>query len=93
MRQRLIRGPRHIGPWYWITGRAPSGKLVLIGPESTEIAAFEKGMRYFEGVFDVTPLPSKDKRTATSMLKAKLLDQTCNLSESLKPVSHYDENN
>lgn len=87
----LRKFPSQQRTWFYIVGKSPEGRTVLIGPEATSQAANERGFQAFNGVFEVYELPTRDRSKATSILKAKLLDATGNLSEALKPVKHTIE--
>jgi len=88
----MVNPPQYANPrqtsWFYLVGKC-EGKTVLIGPEATKELANQKGFQLFDGVFEIYELSTKDRARATQMLKAKLADQTGNLSEALHPVKHY----
>ena len=64
------------------------GKRVLLGPYLTEEEANSVGYQKLDISFEVIPLNTKSRSKATQMLKARVLDETANLEESLGRVKH-----
>lgn len=73
--------------YYWIYARN-KGRLIILGAKSSEEAANQYGYEKLEVPFDVVGLPTKDRARATSMIKARLLDETNNLDIALRRATH-----
>ena len=78
---------RRTEPWYWVV-TSYGGRLVIIGPKSTESEATEFGYLKLDTEFKVVPLATRDRARATSQIKAKRLDITGDLGGALKFAMH-----
>ncbi len=78
--------------WYYTVGQSRDGRTIMIGPEASKEKAYERGFHFFDGIFEVYELPTRDRARATQMLKAKLLEQTGDLTQALRPIRHTIEN-
>lgn len=81
--------------YYWIVTtltdpKSGAKRMVVIGPKSNESEANTYAYEKLDAncSFDIVGLPTKDRGRATSILKAKRLTQTSNLSQSLQPTMH-----
>lgn len=73
---------------YYYIFAVSQGKRVFLGPYDTEEEANRIGFGKLEGNFECIPLPTRDRSRATGMLKARLLDKSGNLENSLERVKH-----
>lgn len=73
--------------YYWIYGNH-NGRLFVLGCKSSEEEANQFGYEKLEIPFDVIGLPTKDRGRATSMIKARVLDNTADIDYSLQRASH-----
>lgn len=80
---------RRLPFYWWITGTDPeTGKRYLDGPHYTEKEAHDAGFAKFNGLYEPYCLPTCDESKAKAMLKSKLLEQSGNISDSMKPISY-----
>lgn len=61
---------------------------MILGPKNSEEEASQYGFQKFGGEFDVHELPTRDKTRATSMIKAKIFDQSSDLEKALQKARH-----
>lgn len=73
--------------YYWIAAKL-GGRLVVIGPKDSEQEANEFGYATLEIPFEVIPLPTVDRRRATSQIKARYLGESHDLGGALQPARH-----
>lgn len=73
---------------YWWIKATHEGRLVILGPYSTEGEASGFGFQRLGTDFEVYDLPTRDKARATSMIKARILKQTSNLDTALQRARH-----
>lgn len=81
--------------YYWIVTtltdpKSGAKRMVVIGPKNDESEANRYAYEKLDAncSFDIVGLPTKDRGRATSILKARRLTQTSNLSQSLQPSLH-----
>ena len=65
---------------------------MIIGPKNSETEAMEFGYQKLDTPFRVVELQTRDRARATSQLKAKKLDATGDLGESIRPARHTIHN-
>ena len=73
--------------FWWIVAKY-GNKLVIIGPETSEDAAFQLGQAKLDCPFEAVKLPTKDRGRATAMLKAREWKSTGNLDNALQRAKH-----
>lgn len=73
--------------YFWIVANL-NGRLVVIGPKSSEDEANEFGYQKLDVPFDVVPLHTRDRAKATSQVKARRLDATGDLERSIQRARH-----
>ena len=73
--------------YFWIVARY-GGRLVILGPKIDEQEANEFGYQKLDTPFDIIGLPTRDRARATSMIKARHLDDTGNLGQALQRARH-----
>lgn len=73
---------------YYYIFATSQGKRVFLGPYNTEEEANRIGFEKLDGNFECIPLPTRDRSRATGMLKARLLDKSGDLENSLERVKH-----
>ena len=81
---RLNRAVGARATYYWISA-IKDGRLVVLGPKTSEQEAFNWGYAKLGDVnFEVNNLPTRDMNAAVRMIKGKLLDKTANLDLSIR---------
>lgn len=73
---------------YWWIKTAHEGRLVILGPYNSEEEASQFGFQKLGSDFETYDLPTRDKSRATSMIKARILQQTSNLGIALQRAKH-----
>jgi len=73
---------------YWWVLAEHEGKSVIFGPKATEEEAYNLGFDKLNGRFEVVSLPTRDRAKATSMLKARMFEDTGDLDKSLRKFRH-----
>lgn len=73
--------------YYWIVANM-GGRLVLIGPKDTADEANSFAYQKIDVPFQVVPLHTRNRATATSRVKAMRLDATGDLSLSVGRAMH-----
>ncbi len=63
-------------------------RRLLLGPANSEREAYDLGLGQTDEDFKVVSLPTRDKNTASGMVKASILKDTNNLSEALQKMHH-----
>ena len=71
--------------YYWLYGMS---SRVVIGAIATADEAENKAMSIMDDEFKVYRLPTKDRKQAVRMIKAKLLEETRELEQSMRRFSH-----
>ena len=69
--------------YYWIVANYQS-RLVIIGPKDSEQEANEFAYQKLDVPVEVVPLQTRDRSKAAAQLKARRLDSTGNLGESIQ---------
>lgn len=69
--------------YYWIVADY-QGKLVIIGPRVTEQEANEFGYQKLDVPFEVVPLRTKSRSTAGAQVKARRLESSADLGQSIQ---------
>lgn len=79
--------PRHY--YYWIVAIRPDAQPVLIFGGDDENAARMKGLEMLSGVdFDIKRFPTRDRGTASAMLRGKRLEGGAGLDRSMERQLH-----
>jgi hypothetical protein len=73
--------------YYWIVANM-QGRLVLIGPKDSADEANSFAYQKIDVPFQVVPLHTRNRATATSRVKAMRLDATGDLSASVSRAMH-----
>ena len=73
--------------FYWVIANL-RGRLVVIGPKPSEQEATEFAYQKLDVPFDIISLQTRDRNRATSQIKAKRLDATGNLEQSIQRAKH-----
>lgn len=73
--------------YYWIIANY-GGRLVVIGPKSTDSEAQSMAYEKLDVPFEIVPLQTRDRSRATSILKARKLEATGNLGQSIQRARH-----
>ena len=75
---------------WWLVARDEQGKTVLIfGSDRSEDEARQKGLEMLGGLnFDIKRLPTRNLARASSLCKGNRLEQTHDLKEATKRLTH-----
>lgn len=65
-----------------------NGRLIVIGPKSTEEEAYRTGYEKLDCPFDVIELDTKDRKRATAHFKERRLEETGDLGLALRRAKH-----
>lgn len=76
------------GRFYYYIVTNFKGRTVVIGPKDTDVDANEFGYAKLDTPFQVVPLQTRDRKRATSIIKAQKLDSTGNLGSAIQPARH-----
>lgn len=60
----------------------------MIGPKDSDTEANEFAYAKLDTPFQIVPLQTRDRKRATSIIKAMKLDETGNLGGAIKPARH-----
>ena len=74
--------------YWWVTTTSGDGKMVVLGPYSTEDNANNYAFRHLGSNFETHQLFTKDMAKATRMLKKRLFDRIGDLDTALKRAGH-----
>jgi len=74
--------------YWWITTTSGDGKMVVLGPYTTEEAANSYAFRHLGSNFETHQLFTRDQSKATRILKKRLFDKIGNLDQALKRAGH-----
>lgn len=74
--------------YWWVTTVSPGGKLVILGPYSSEEDANEYGFSHFSSNFEVEQTAVKDQAEVTRIMKKKRYDTINNLDQALQRARH-----
>ena len=77
--------------YWWITTHSGDGKLVVLGPYSTEESANDYAFRHLGSNFEAHQLGTKDVAKATRILKKLFFDRVGNLDQALERARHKFE--
>ncbi|MDG6912631.1 MAG: hypothetical protein JRN35_06060 [Nitrososphaerota archaeon] len=85
----LSRDEQTVQWFYWIVSRRlRDGRLTIVGPKSSQTEAEQFGYEKNLEPFEVVPLHTRDRGAATSQIKARNLDLTGDLEQSIRRSSH-----
>jgi len=73
--------------YYWIWAEE-NGRHILWGPYQSNEEANRKGFAKLHCYFEVVPLRTRDEGTASRLLRARLLDDSGDISGSFKRIKH-----
>ena len=73
---------------YFYIWAEEEGRNVLLGPYDSREEANRAAWQQLNCHFEIVELPSRDRGRATQIMKAKKLEKTQNLSQSLERVQH-----
>lgn len=75
------------GDYYYIVTTV-NGKLYLLGPYTTEEKALDVADEEVDTEFEIIGLPTRNRTKATQMVRARVLDQTHNITHSVERMKH-----
>jgi len=75
------------GIFWWVYGLY-NGRRIILGPFSSENEAYDEGYTKISSDIDVVGLHTRDEAKASREIRAKVLDETRDVSETFKRFRH-----